>query len=202
MAVDVDTADRELTETDADADTETGSGGSEQSDDGLRGSPKRRPSLMLITAGVMVVAIAALAGLAGRFEYQARHERQAAEHAAAFLQAGRQAALNLTTIDYHEADADITRVLASSTGDFKDEFQRNSAGFAEAVRKAQAATVGTVTTAGVESIDGGSAQILVALSVKTTNAGAPDQQPRLWRMRITMQKQGDDTKVAKVKFVP
>ena len=225
MAVDVDTTGRELTdadrcataptedvegrrsaqcgaETDGDPDTETPSGDSPRADDGPLASPKRRRSLILIAAGVMVVAIAVLAGLAGRFQYQARHERRAAEQVAAFLQAGRQAALSLTTIAYNEADADITRVADSSTGEFKDEFQRNSAGFADAVRKAQATTVGTVTAAGVESIDGDSAQILVALSVKTTNAGAPERQPRLWRMRITMQKQGDDAKVSNVRFVP
>jgi Mce-associated membrane protein len=213
VAVDVDTTGGELTNADqcvtaatedavGDPDTETGSGDLPQSDDGLLASPKRRRSLILIAAGITVVAIAVLAGLAGRFEYQARHERRAAEHVAALLQAGRQAALNLTTIDYNEADADITRVLDSATGEFKDEFQRNSAGFADVVRKAQATTVGTVTAAGVESTDGDSAQILVALSVKTTNAGAPEQQPRLWRMRITMQKQGDDAMVSNVRFVP
>jgi Mce-associated membrane protein len=213
VAVDVDTSGRELTDADpcvtaatgdadGDPDTETGSGDWPQSDDGLLASPKRRRSLTLIAAGVTVVAIAVLAGLAGRFEYQARHERRAAEQVAALLQAGRQAALNLTTIDYNEADADITRALDSATGEFKDEFQRNSAGFADVVRKAQATTVGTVTAAGVEFIDGDSAQILVALSVKTTNAGAPEQQPRLWRMRITMHKQGDDAKVSNVSFVP
>jgi len=75
-----------------------------------------------------------------------------------------QAALNLTTIDYAEADADIKRVLDSATGDFKDEFQRNSIGFADVMRKAQAKTTGTVTAAGNEFVNGDTAQILVAMS--------------------------------------
>jgi Mce-associated membrane protein len=38
--------------------------------------------------------------------------------------------------------------------------------------------------------------------VNTTNAGAPEQQPRSWRMRISVEKVGDDAKVSNVVFVP
>jgi Mce-associated membrane protein len=38
--------------------------------------------------------------------------------------------------------------------------------------------------------------------VKTSNAGAAQQEPRAWRMRITVQKVGDDAKVSQVEFVP
>jgi Mce-associated membrane protein len=39
--------------------------------------------------------------------------------------------------------------------------------------------------------------------VKTSNAGAPEQGPRAWRMRITVEKTGDnEAKVANVEFVP
>ena len=43
---------------------------------------------------------------------------------------------------------------------------------------------------------------LVAVSVTTTNRGAADEQPRYWRMRLTVTKQGEDAKVSKVEFVP
>jgi Mce-associated membrane protein len=44
--------------------------------------------------------------------------------------------------------------------------------------------------------------VLVAVSVKTSNAGAADNQPRGWRMRISVQKIGDQAKVSNVEFVP
>ena len=44
--------------------------------------------------------------------------------------------------------------------------------------------------------------MLVAVTVNTSNAGAPEQQPRAWRMRITVQKVGDEAKVSNVEFVP
>ena len=44
--------------------------------------------------------------------------------------------------------------------------------------------------------------MLVAVTVTPSNAGAPEQQPRAWRMRISVQKVGDDAKVSNVEFVP
>jgi len=38
--------------------------------------------------------------------------------------------------------------------------------------------------------------------VKTTLAGAPQQDPRAWRMRIDVQRVGEQVKVANVEFVP
>jgi Mce-associated membrane protein len=39
------------------------------------------------------------------------------------------------------------------------------------------------------------------VSVKTSVAGAPEQQPRSWRMRLTVQKSGADVKISNVGFV-
>jgi Mce-associated membrane protein len=44
--------------------------------------------------------------------------------------------------------------------------------------------------------------VLVAVSVKTSNAGAPQQDPRGWRMRLSVQKVGDEAKISNVAFVP
>jgi Mce-associated membrane protein len=44
--------------------------------------------------------------------------------------------------------------------------------------------------------------VLVAVTVKTSNAGAAEQEPRAWRMRLTVKKVGDEAKVSNVEFVP
>jgi Mce-associated membrane protein len=59
-----------------------------------------------------------------------------------------------------------------------------------------------VTEAGLESQSGEGAQVLVAVTVKTSNAGAAQQEPRAWRMRLSVQKVGDEAKVSNVEFVP
>lgn len=161
---------------------------------------RMRPLRAALVAGL--ITLVAAGALAGWFCYQLRQQNNLQRTDAMYLTAARQAAINLTTIDFAEADRDVKRVLDSSTGTFHDEFQKNSTGFADAVRRAQAQTVGTVTEAAIESVSGQTAQVLVAISVKSTIAGKPEQQPRLWRMRITTVEQGNGVKVSNVGFVP
>jgi Mce-associated membrane protein len=154
--------------------------------------------LALAIGVIMVVGLAALTGWLGFRTYQSQ---QAAKQHSLFLEVGRQGALNLTTVSYTEADADVSRILESTTGTFHDDFQKRSQPFIEVVKQAQSKTEGTVTAAGLESVNGDSARVLVAVSVKTTNAGVPEQQPHAWRMRIDVQKVNDEVKVSNVSFV-
>jgi Mce-associated membrane protein len=163
--------------------------------------PPRRDRLWLsLTAALLIVA--ALGALAGWFGFKAHESHQRAQQREMFLQAARQGALNLTTISYTEVDADIQRILDSSTGGFYDDFQKRAQPFVDIVKQAQSKSKGTITEAGLESVQGDSAQALVAVTVTTSNAGAAEQQPRSWRMRINVQKVGDTAKVSNVEFVP
>ncbi len=148
-----------------------------------------------------LVSVVALAGLCGWLGFRAYQSKKAADERNLFLQVGRQAALNLTTIDFEHADEDVQRVLDSSTGTFYDDFQARAQPFKEVVKQAKSKSVGTIAEAGVETINGDGADVLVAVTVKTSNAGAAEQEPRAWRMRITVQKVGDEAKVANVRFV-
>ena len=151
---------------------------------------------------VALVAVLALAALADGLGYRAHQSRQAAQQRNLFLQVGRQAAVNLTTISYTDADADVQRVLDCSTGGFYDDFQKRAPAFVEVVKQAQSKSEGTVSEAGLDSDQGDKAQVLVAVTVKTTTAGVADAQRRGWRMRIDVQKVGDAAKVFNVEFVP
>ncbi|MEO3757735.1 Mce protein [Mycobacterium sp. B14F4] len=152
---------------------------------------------------VGLVLVVALAGLTGWLGFRAYQSNQTEELHKLLLQVGRQGALNLTTIDWQQADGDVQRVLDSATGTFYDDFQQRSAPFVEVVKQAQSKSVGTIAEAGLESVSGEEARVLVAVTVQTSNAGAPEQQPRSWRMRLTVQKTGEDeAKVSNVEFVP
>ena len=98
-----------------------------------------------------LVAVVALAGLCGWLGFRAYESRKAADERNLFLQVGRQAALNLTTIDFEHADEDVQRVLDSSTGTFYDDFQARAQPFKEVVKQAKSKSVGTIAEAGVES---------------------------------------------------
>jgi Mce-associated membrane protein len=70
------------------------------------------------------------------------------------------------------------------------------------VKHTQSKSEGTVTAAGLESQSDDQAQVLVAVTVQTTNAGSGEQEPRAWRMRISVEKVDDAAKVSNVVFVP
>lgn len=158
------------------------------------------PVRLATIAGLVVVIL--LAGLAGWTGYRGYQAYQGEKERQLFLQVGRQGALNLTTIDWQNAEADVQRVLDSATGTFYDDFQNRSAPFVQVVKQAQSKSVGTIAEAGLESATDNEAQVLVAVTVTTSNVGAPEQEPRAWRMRLTVQKVGDDAKVSNVEFVP
>ena len=162
----------------------------------------RRLSPVVQGALVGIAVLVTLGGLVGWLAYRAHQSQQAQEQRQLFLQVGRQGALNLTTIDYSRVDTDIQRVLDSATGAFHDDFQRESAAFAQVVKQAQSKSEGSITEAGIESVTGDTAQVLVSVSVKTSNVGAQEREPRHWRMRVSVEKIGDGVKVSKVEFVP
>jgi Mce-associated membrane protein len=152
---------------------------------------------------VVVAIIVALLGVGGWLGFRLHEDDQVRAQRNLYVQVARQTAINLTTINYTEVDADIKRVLDSATGDFHEEFQNRSQPFVEVVKKVQSKTEGTIAEAGLLSYTKDQAQVLVAISVKTSMAAAPpDQEPRRWRMRLTVDKNGDSAKVSKVEFVP
>lgn len=166
--------------------------------------PKKPPmSRVKLATIVGLVVVVALGGLVGWLGWRANESRQAEQQRQLFLQVGRQAAINLTTIDYNDADAAVERILESATDTFYDDFSQRSQPFAEVVRQAKSTSSGEVTSAGLESIEGDHAQVLVAVTVKTSNVGAQEQPPRSWRMRITVKQVGpNEAKVSNVGFVP
>src|ERR1700688_4981771 len=67
------------------------------------------PSLRVTLFGVVMVVV--LAGLVGWLGFRAHQSQQAQTQRSQFLQVARQGALNLTTIDWQHAEADVHRIL-------------------------------------------------------------------------------------------
>jgi Mce-associated membrane protein len=166
-------------------------------------NPVKEPMTPVRLAMIIgIVAVLVLGGAVGWLGYRGVESRKAAEQREVFLQVGRQAALNLTTIDFATVDADVQRILDSAADSFYDDFSARTQPFVDVVKQAQSKSVGEVTSAGLESDDGAGAQVLVAITVRTSNVGAPEQEPRAWRMRIAVKQIGEETKVTNVEFVP
>jgi Mce-associated membrane protein len=161
-----------------------------------------RYSTVRLAVVVGLVALIVLSSLTGWLGYRTYQSQTSQQQNNLFVQVGRQAAINLTTISYTEAEADVARILDSSAGAFHDNFQSRATEFIRVVKQAQSKSQGTISEAGLESDQGGQGQVLVGVSVKTTTPADSNPAPRGWRMRITVQKTPDGPKVSNVEFVP
>lgn len=164
----------------------------------------RKRSGQTTVRGAIVVSLAciiAITCLGGWLGWGAHQRHQDEIRRSMFLEAGRQGAIDLTTISYRSVDDNIRRILDSSVGAFHDDFQKRAQPFIDVVKQGQTSSEGTVTEAGVESVDGEQAQVLVSVAVKTAGA-AGGEEAKAWRMRITVDAHGGAAKVSDVQFVP
>jgi Mce-associated membrane protein len=165
-----------------------------------RASRRHRQMAMAVTISLLTMLV--LGGLAGWNTLRAGRSESLEHQHDVFLQAGRQAALDLTTISYTDVDAGVRRILESSTGAFQKDFQQRSKPLADLIRQTQSRTEGTIAAAGLESVTDDSAQVMVAVSVKSSDQSAAEGPPRTWRMRIDIQQIGGQAKISNVAFVP
>lgn len=160
-----------------------------------KASPRWRVRRGMIAA---LVALVAITGFFGWRDVQVRRDEQLR---ASMVQAGRDGVLALTSIDHERVDDDVQRILDTSTGNFRDDFAQRAESFKDAARKAASKSVGTVVESGFESFDGDLGKVLVAMVVMTSNRGAPEQQPKSWRTRVSVIRDGGAFKVAAVEFI-
>lgn len=151
---------------------------------------------------IVLAALASLVLIVAWLGYRDYEVRNTAHRAEEMVQAARDGAVSLTTIDHEHIDENVQRILGASTGSFRDDFEQRAQPFADAARKAQSRSVGTVTAAGVETSAPDEGQVLLAMTVMTSNRGVPETQPKAWRMRVTVTATDDGYKVSRVEFVP
>src|SRR5690242_21774941 len=107
------------------------------------------PQRLAIAIGL--TALLLLGTLVGWLGFRVYQRHTEAEQQALFVQVARQGAVNLTTINWNEADSDVRRILDSATGPFHDDFAQRSQPFVDVLKQSQSTTVGTVTASGLES---------------------------------------------------
>ncbi|MFI6432675.1 hypothetical protein [Rhodococcus oryzae] len=161
--------------------------------------PRRRPTVPMVVAGVLVLALIA-AGVVLLFDKNAANDRDAKRNA--YVQTARQTVLNLTTIKPDTAKEDVDRILAGASGDFKAEFDGRQDPFVSVVKEASVTTEGQIIEAGLEREDGDKAQVLVAARANVTTPDQSQSGPRDFRMRVTVTDDGGTMTASKVEFVP
>ncbi|MGW0173719.1 hypothetical protein ACWDUM_07725 [Rhodococcus sp. NPDC003322] len=163
---------------------------------------RRLPRPATVPAALCALVSGAALAASGYLLWHHHDVTDQQQRAAEFAAAARQGVVTLTTLDSDNAEADVQRVLDNSTGAFRDDFQARAGDFTDMIQKANVATEGRVNAAAVESMTEDSAVVLVAASSKVTNSAGAEQEPRAWRLSVTVTRDEGQLKMSKVEFVP
>ncbi|MFI1464905.1 hypothetical protein [Nocardia carnea] len=168
----------------------------------VKSNKVRRPSRRAVGRALvaMIVLVSLVAGGYSMWNHQQITAGQAREDE--FLNAAREGVIALTTLDSGRATDDVKRVLDHSTGAFRTDFQTRSEDFTKVVEQSKVATQGEITAAAVESMTDESAVVLVSAVSRVTNSAGAQQEPRVWRLSVTVTRDGSELKMSKVEFVP
>ena len=149
----------------------------------------------LVTAGLLAAT--------GYMLWQHQKTAQQRHSAAEFVAAARQDVVNLMSMDYNKAQESVQRVLDGSTGKFKANFDETADEFAKALREEKIITSATVNDAAVDSMTGDSAVVLVSATSRREGKQAPkeQQQPQVWRVVLTLEREGGQIKMSGVEVV-
>jgi Mce-associated membrane protein len=160
------------------------------------------PSWSVAWKAAVIVLICAFVAASGYMVWQRHETDERNQRAANFIAGARQGVVNLTSMDFNKAKEDVQRVIDSSTGQFHDDFQARAKDFTTVVEQSKVVTQGTVNAAAVQSINGDYALVLVAATSHITNAAGAKDEPRNWRLKVTVKDDGGQYKMSNVEFIP
>lgn len=162
----------------------------------------RLPPLSVAWKAAVIILICAFVGASGYMMWNRHETTERKQREASFIAGARQGVVNLTSLDFNRAKEDVQRVIDSSTGQFRDDFQARAKDFTTVVEQSKVATQGTVNAAAVQTINGDYALVLVAATSHITNAAGAKDEPRNWRLKVTVKNDGGQYKMSNVEFIP
>jgi Mce-associated membrane protein len=160
------------------------------------------PPLSVTWKAAVIILICAFVGASGYMVWQRHETTERNQRTANFIAGARQGVVNMLSLDFNRAKEDVQRVIDSSTGQFRDDFQQRAKDFTTVVEQSKVVTEGSVNAAGVQSIDGNSALVVVAATSRITNAAGAKDEPRRWRLKVSVTDDGGQYKMSKLEFVP
>lgn len=158
----------------------------------------RKPTLstaafLLVTA--LVLAAAVWQGTVWFQDHRYDERRQSA------IAVAEDQVLDLTTLDSESVDAKLKAMGKRLSGDFKRQFDGFSQTFSEAVTADKISATGEVKSVAVSSYDEETASVLVATTVQVTDGDQKKPTQRDYRMRVLLDRTGDDWLVTGMEFV-
>lgn len=156
-----------------------------------------------VGASVAAAASAGLIVVTALMLWSHHNTSQERQRGAEFVAAARQNVVNLLAIDYNTAQDSVQRVLDGSTGKFRANFEETAEDFIKALQDEKITTTATVNDAAMESMTADSATVLISATSRREGAKAPkdQQEPRVWRIVLTLERDGSAIKMSGVEFV-
>ncbi|MET0698251.1 MAG: hypothetical protein ABWY93_01190 [Mycobacterium sp.] len=152
--------------------------------------------------GVAVIALIALLTLSGLMIWSHHKATQREALADQFSTGARQGVVNLMSLNFNNGQADLQRVLDSTTGSFHDDFQKSQKDFLTVMQDSKVVTSTAVNSTAIESMNDDSAVVLITATSQVANNASQQPSPRSWRLSVTVNKENDQIKMSKVEFVP
>jgi Mce-associated membrane protein len=203
-----DTAEAKTDDEEAETEEEVSDETHEHAESEPEGTPARArrrvrlPSWSVAWKAAVVLLICAFVAASGYMMWNRHEVTERNQRAANFVAGARQGVVNMTSLDFNRAKEDVQRVIDSTTGQFRDDFAQRAKDFTTVVEQSKVVTQGTVNAAALQSIDGNSALVLVAATSRITNAAGAKDEPRSWRLKVTVTDDGGQYKMSKMEFVP
>lgn len=153
---------------------------------------------------LLVLGIVTVTALTATVAIGWHHRQVEADRALAadFSAAAERGVTAITSLDFENAKRDVQRIVDQSTGEFRNDFTGRAEDFTSVIEQSKVTTKGEVTGSAVESLSDGSAVVLVSARSDVTNAAGAEEEPRTWRLRVTVTDDDGTKKISKVDFVP
>ncbi|MDT7586635.1 MAG: Mce-associated rane protein [Pseudonocardiales bacterium] len=160
----------------------------------------RQRRALLLGALLLALITAITIGVLQLKQYQ-DNSRGAALRASA-VQVATQVVTHLTSVTSKTVTADMNRLLGETAGAFRDQFTQQAKLYSKLLNDSQVSSTGAVVQAGVESIQPGKATVLIAAVAEVRNNAATDGQHRVYRMRVSLERDGDRWLASNMELVP
>jgi Mce-associated membrane protein len=178
----------------------------DQSRDGAAGTRAeghgRRGDRRLATTALVAFVVTGLAVIVGGVAWYVWAQHDHHQRNDAITVAARDEALALLVLSPENVQATFDKVLANSTGGWRQEFAQQADQFTQVVRKGQVRSQATISESGIQTADDNHAVVLVSANAVIHNVDSPQGYPGVYRILMNLQRQDGRWLVSDLQFVP
>jgi hypothetical protein len=153
-------------------------------------------AVAVLSAVVVALAVSGAALLILR--HNLRHEQDVRQNV---LNAARQQALNMITLDARTVDRDYERMLAGAADPLRADLENNRAAAKQALARSKGVSSGTVSDAGLVQMLGDRASAVVIVDAVQTNTVTGSSLSHRFRFQLDLTRQGERWLVANLESV-